>query len=301
VIFRILASLLSVLEFAKYARQRKYPMKTLIIVTITFLSLTSTAIAQNTNDWQSWPLADHFTVSLNAMFPNLDTRVRLDASDGSPGTTIDFEQNLGMSDTETLPGIDLGWRFAKKHQLNLTAFKLDRSGSDITTTEIRFGDEVFPVDLPISSFLDMDITSIKYSYSLIFDERKEVAVSLGLSVQDITFGLMGNVLGIIEVESGITAPVPTIGLDAGYAFTDKWIGRIGFGALSFDLALSDEDELSGEIFNWYATIQHNTFEHVHFGLSFTYFDLRVDWKESGLINSVGYEYYGPVLTVRAAF
>jgi hypothetical protein len=121
-------------------------------------------------------------------------------------------------------------------------------------------------------------------------------------VQDISFGLIGNAgLGLVEVESGITAPVPTFGLNGGYAFTDKWIGRIGLAALSFELAFDDEDQLSGEVFNGYATIQHNTFEHVHFGFSYTYFDIQVDWKESGLTNSIRYKYHGPMLTVTAAF
>jgi hypothetical protein len=65
--------------------------------------------------------------------------------------------------------------------------------------------------------------------------------------------------------------------------------------------LDGEDQLSGEVFNGYASIQHNTFEHVHFGLSYNYFDVRVDWKESGIITSVGYKYHGPMLTVTAAF
>lgn len=277
-------------------------MKANLIVAISFLSLSSSAIAQDRNDWQSWPLADRFTISLDALFPNLDTRVRVDASDTSAGTTIDFEQNLGMSDTETLPGFGLGWRFAKKHQLTLAGFELNRSGSAITTSEIRFGDETFTVDLPISSFLDMKVTSFAYSYSLIFDERKELALGAGLAVQDISFGLIGNAgLGLVEVESGITAPVPTFGLNGGYAFTDKWIGRIGLAALSFELAFDDEDQLSGEVFNGYATIQHNTFEHVHFGFSYTYFDIQVDWKENGLTNSIRYKYHGPMLTVTAAF
>ena len=133
-------------------------MKAIFTITVVILSLSAPAIAQNETDWQSWPLADRFTITLNAFFPNLDTKVRLDASDQTPGTTIDFEQNLGMSDTETLPGLGLGWRFAKKHQLELETFTLDRSGSAITTSEIRFGDEVFTVDLPVSSFFDMDTT-----------------------------------------------------------------------------------------------------------------------------------------------
>ena len=80
----------------------------LIVVTC---SLSAPAIAQDENEWQSWPLVDHFTISLHAMFPNLDTRVRLDASDTSPGTTIVFEQNLGMSDTESVPAICCKYSF----------------------------------------------------------------------------------------------------------------------------------------------------------------------------------------------
>ena len=83
-------------------------MKAAFYVAIAILVLSSTATAQNESDWRSWPLADRFTFTIDAFFPNLDTRVRVDASDGSPGTTIDFEQNLGMSDTETLPGLGLG-------------------------------------------------------------------------------------------------------------------------------------------------------------------------------------------------
>lgn len=267
-----------------------------------FLLQCLPAIAQEEHDWQSWPLVDHFTVSLNAMFPTLDTRVRLDASDESPGTVVIFEQNLGMSDTETLPALDLSWRFAKKHKLGLSRLTLDRSGSEITTSEIRIGDEVFTVDLPISSFIDMTITAIDYSYSLVLDEKKELALGIGLSVQDISFGLIGNLdAGIVEVGSDFTAPVPTFLIRGGYAFTDKWLGKLGVGFLSFDLALSDDNQLGGEVFNGYVSIQHNTFEHVYFGLSYQVFDVQVNWNENGLNSAIGYDYRGPVLTVTAAF
>lgn len=267
-----------------------------------FLLQSLPAMAQKEQDWQSWPLADHFTVSLNAMFPNLDTRVRLDASDESPGTTIIFEQNLGMSDTETLPALALGWRFAKKHQLRLSTFSLDRSGSAVTTSEIRIGDEVFTADLPISSYIDMTVTGIDYSYSLVFDERKELALGIGLSVQDISFGLIGNLnAGAVEVGSEVTAPVPTFLIEGGYAFTDKWLGKLRAGFLSFDLTLDGGNQLSGDIFNGHMGIQHNTFEHVHFELSYQLFDINVNWNENGLNSTVAYEYHGPVLSVTAAF
>ncbi len=201
-------------------------MKAAFPVMTAILMLSNSAIAQTENDWQSRPLANHFTIDVSAMFPKLDTRVSVDASDTSLGTTIDFEQNLGMSDTETLPVIGFSWRYAKKHQVNLAAFKLDRSGSAITPTNISIGDKTFPVELPIASFLDMSVINLTYSYSLVFDEKKELTFGAGLSIQDISFGLLGGVgLGLIEYASGLTAPLPTFNLRGRYAFTDKWIGQ----------------------------------------------------------------------------
>ncbi len=118
-----------------FSQFRNNIVKVNLTITVAILSLSAPAMAQDKNDWQSWPLADRFTIGVDASFPNLDTRVRIDASDSSPGTTIDFEQNLGMSDTETLPALSASWRFAKKHQLSLDIFNLDRSGSAITATK----------------------------------------------------------------------------------------------------------------------------------------------------------------------
>jgi hypothetical protein len=276
-------------------------MKNTLFATVLLL-LTSSAIAQEQEDWLSWPLADRFLVRADIFFPTLDTKIRVDASDGTSGTTVDFEQNLGMSDTETLPGIGFGWRFAKKHRLRLDHFNLDRSGSAITVTEIRFGDEVFSVDLPISSFLDMSVTSLAYSYSIVFDEKKELALWAGLSVQDIEFGLIGEGNpDKIEVDAGLTAPLPAFGVNGGYAFTDKWIAKAGIGVFAFKLSLSDESELSGDVLNAFASIQHNTFEHVHFGLSYSYFDVNVDWDTDNLVKAVDYQYQGPMLSVIAVF
>ena len=269
---------------------------------ITILLMSATALAQSADEWRDWPLGRPFTIRVDAFFPNIDTTVQLDASDGSIGTTIDFEQNLGMSDTETLPALAANWRFAKKHRIFLDYFELNRSGSSITTSEIRFGDEVFQIDLPISSFFDSTVTSVGYSYSLVFDEKKELALSAGLSVQDIQYGLIGNSgLGIIDQESGLTAPLPAFGIAGAYAFTEKWVGRAGFGLFAFSLAISDEENVSGEIINGEVSIHHRTFENVEFGLRYSYFDVRVNFENNERINLLNYTYHGPMLSIGFVF
>lgn len=264
--------------------------------------LATTAVAQDQADWQSWPLGDKYTTSLDLFFPRIDTRVRLDATNGTIGTTIDFEQNLGMSDSEILPEFSFSWRFAKKHRLRLDAFNLDRSGSSIAASEIRFGDEVFQVNLPISSFFDTRVTSVGYSYSLIMDEKKELALSAGLSVQDIQFGLIGNGgTGIIESNAGLTAPLPAFGLSGAYVLGEKWVARAGAGVFEFSLALANDDDLSGKILNASLSLEHHTFEHLYFGLSYSYFDVQVDLDSNRRLSSVDYQYRGPLLSVSAAF
>lgn len=268
---------------------------------ILLLTLMTPASAQD-DDWQSWPLGEKLSIAVDALFPNLDTVVRVDASDGTIGTTIDFEQNLGMSDTETLPGINIRWRIARKHTLNLQHFVLDRSGSAITGTQIRFGDIVFDVDLPVSSFMDVDVTSLTYTYSLLFDEKKEMGLSAGLSVQDYKFGITGvGGIGVLEADSGLTAPLPTFGLFGNYAFTDKWIGNAGIGYFGVEVAFSGEEQLSGEILEAHIGIYHKTFEHFRFGLVYAGYTINMGYESAERLSSVDYSYHGPMLSVAAVF
>ena len=155
----------------------------------------------------------------------------------------------------------------------LTYFELDRSGSEITETTIRIGDKVFNVDLPISSYFDIDTLSLAYQYSLVFDEKKELAIGIGIAKQDIVFGLAGNSgIGLIEERSDSTIPLPTFNITGGYALTDKWSIRAGIGILSLELELSGDDDFSGEIFQLGVMAYHQTFKNVRFGIGYSAFD-----------------------------
>lgn len=276
-------------------------MKILSALVLSTMVVAAPAAAQ-TDDWQDWPLGRKFEIAAEAYFPSLDTKIRVDATDGTPGTVIDFEQNLGMDDTETVPVVDFDWRFSKKHRLKVGYFSLNRSGAAVTVTEIRFGDTVFTADLPVSSFLDMDVVSLGYSYSLVFDEKKELAITGGFSIQDIQFGIVGNAgQGIIQATSGITAPLPAIGFSGGYAFTDKLSFRAGLGVFAFKFAVTSEDELRGEIVTATAGFYHQTFDNFRFGISYRLFDIDAAFGNTTGFNSIEYRYQGPGLGVTGSF
>ncbi|MFB3083063.1 MAG: hypothetical protein ACE1Z4_06360, partial [Gammaproteobacteria bacterium] len=52
------------------------------------------------------------------------TTLRLDALDGTIGTQIDFEENLGLEDREETPRFDLLWRYKKRSSVSVSYFKL---------------------------------------------------------------------------------------------------------------------------------------------------------------------------------
>jgi hypothetical protein len=282
--------------------KRRGFLRNLVRIFLAMQLLPALAMAQDQSDWSDWTMGARYAVGLYVFHPSFDTQIRKDSSDGTPGTPLNFEQNLGMSDTETLPGLMFTWRTAKKHSLLLAYYELDRSGSAVTGTVIRFGDKEFEVNLPISSFMDMDVATAAYSYSLLFDERREISINAGLALMDIDFRIIGNgSSGVIQANTSLTAPLPTIGLTGGYAFTDKLYLRGSVGYFSFDLAFSDESGLRGDIATAKIGVFHNTFDRVQFGLAYHYFDIDTAWGDASGFNSLQYNYRGPALSITATF
>jgi len=255
------------------------------------------AYAQGEPEWRSWPMGERFAVNVGSFFANLDTKVRLDASDGSLGTGIDFEQDLGLDDTQTRIMVGGYWRFFKKHRLDFSYFDLDRSGDSSSTVNISFGDQVFQADLPLNAFLDIEVFNLGYSYSILFDEKKELAVGLALSFQDLTAGLQGTVAGQpleVSESSSVLAPLPTFTGRFSYAITPKWIVDTNIGYFTIEVD-SGGDELSGDIIAGNAGVRWQLLKHFHLGLMYQFFVVDVNTKGETKQLTVEYDYFGPVL------
>ncbi len=278
-------------------------MRRLLITPFVMLLLCiGPAYAKERPDWRSWPMGERVGVNLGSFFANLNTKVRLDASDGSLGTGIDFEQDLGLDDTLIRIMAEGYWRFFKKHRLDFSYFDLDRSGDGSSTVEIRFGDEIFQSSLPLQAFLDIEIFNFGYSYSILFDEKKELALGLALSFQDITVALQGTGapgLGVSDSES-VLAPLPTFTGRFAYAITPKWVVNTSIGYFTIELD-SGGDELSGDVIAVNAGVKWQLLKHFDLGLLYQYFRVDVNTKGEARQLTIDYEYKGPVLYVGWSF
>jgi len=269
-----------------------------------FLVLTGPGdgVAQERPAWRDDPLGNRFVLGAGPFWARLDTQVRLDSSDGRTGTVIDFESTLGMDENDRLPMMLGYYRVAKNHRLAFGYFRLNRNGAAVSDAPIRFGDVIFPANLPLSSFFDVDVYSLSYAYSLIHDEKKELAFNIGLQFQDIETGISGN-LGpsILSEDADVVAPLPTFGGSFDYAFNEKWVFTSLLGVFAIELDLGDDSEFVGEIVQLNVGVAYKAFKNVGFGLQYNYFRVDVDVNDPDWMGFLKYEYRGPVLAVVVYF
>ncbi len=151
--------------------------------------------------------------------------------------------------------------------------------------------------------MDIEVFNLGYSYSILFDEKKELAFGLALSFQDIATGLKGTgVLAGFNVSesSSVLAPLPTFTGRFAYAITPKWIVDTNIGYFTIEVD-SGGDELSGDVIAANAGVKWQLLKHFHLGLLYQWFRVDVNTKDEAKQLTVEYKYKGPVLYLGTSF
>jgi hypothetical protein len=269
--------------------------------------VASPVVAQSSGDWQSWPTGKRWSIGAGYFAPDLDTKLIVTDEDQVVGTGISFENNLGLDDSEGTGMLLVEWRMFKRHSLEYRYFALNRSattaGGSVT---IAIGDDTFDITLPIQSFFDITANEIAYSYSLLFDEKKDLSIGIGLSIQDLELGIQGTASSpnpgeILNSNLSSNAPLPTLNVGFNYAFNDKWLFKSRLGWLAVEADFGADEDLSGQIINANFGIQWNAFKNVGFFAQYMVFDVDVDYLDSGVLFAIDYDYRGPLLGVDVNF
>ena len=101
-------------------------------LTVLLLGFSGVSAAQS-NDPVSTLWDSTFQLRVGVFFPDLDSHIRIDSSLGQIGDGIDFERDLGMSESKTTFYGGASWQFANKHVVEWEFFDLGRDG--LTTVE----------------------------------------------------------------------------------------------------------------------------------------------------------------------
>jgi hypothetical protein len=226
--------------------------------------------------WAQEPLPDKFKIDVGAFFiTRTDTSVALAATAGpiGVGAAIDFEEQLGLEDSDVVPRIDGYWRFGKKSRLDFSYWKLDRDDVRVVSEVIEVGDIIIPKDAAVATTFDTETLKAAYGLSFYNVPKAEIGFAFGLHLTSIDLTvtqLTGAGAGAAETADG-TVPLPTFGFYFRYNMAKRWrfVGRSEVFYLEFE-------DFEGNFTDTKLSFEHQTWKNAGFGFGFNRLNLDLE-------------------------
>ena len=270
------------------------------VAVLTFaLAATGAGLATlaHADDYPS-PTDERVRLSLGVMHLASTTNLRLDSSQGVPGTPINAENDLGLDRSDFEPKFQAMVRVDERHRLRFDYFTLDRTGqTTIAGPPIVFRDVVLPTGDPVRTDLSLRTLGISYEYSFLHREKFEVAATVGINDTDISSrARIATQTLHVDQRAAQAGPFPTLGLDATYVVSQRFYfdGRAQY----FKVAI---DHLDGSLGFYELDALYRFRPNVSFALGYTAVKATLDSRKPSNSGYVDFGSKGPEIFVRVAF
>jgi hypothetical protein len=252
---------------------------------------------------QAQALDDRFWAEASLYWPAVDTDIRADnLATANPGTEIDFESDLDLSDRKTLPAVLVGARLGSGFSIVGEYFRVKRSNSATIDREIVIDDVTYPVDAVLDASFASDVYRLSIGWAFARGENYEAGAVLGLHATDFEVSLAGQ--GSVNGQplsnevrrKDVLAPLPTLGVFGSWEVMEDLTlnGRFDFMSLGID-------DFDGRLINVQANLVYRVFDNVGIGVGYRYVDYRVDVDNEDWIGRADYAFNGPHVLLQVGF
>ena len=247
---------------------------------------------------QSWnvhpALTDKWTFQLGAYLPQVDTTASLNGNGGRIGTSVNFEDDLNLTDRKAMPTFLASARLWERWRVEAEYMSLNRDGARAIGRTINWGNNTYNVGTTVSSKFDTDIYRLSLGYSFVKDNQKELGGVLGLHVTKFDAAL--SAAGVGASEGDALAPLPTIGVYGAYAFTPRWLlsGRVDYFSMNYN-------EYDGSLTNFNVGVDYRVARNFGVGLGYRYINYDVTATKTSYTGNVNYKFSGPMIYGVASF
>jgi len=243
----------------------------LVAFAMVFLAAATPAEAQRSFE----PLFDKFNVSAQFSWVKLSTEIGLDSETLGEGTTLNFEDDLGLSSSEAIPALAFEWQIARKHRLAVRWQDITRDSTAQALTEIQWGDEIIPIDAGVTLAFDLTQYFIDYTYYPWVKEKWALGFGLGIRWMDLNAELRWEEETIGEGGDKISqpAPLPYFYFEYRRLFSEHWRFIAGLGWLSLTI-----EDISGGNYVGRASIEYLMGKRWSFGGAINLANVNADVK-----------------------
>lgn len=244
----------------------------------------------------------HYEYRVGAYVLGSSTQIRADSANGRIGTELDFEDDLNLDEDKGALLVSFQWRINPCHMLDVSHFRLRRSGTSRVDGELSFGETDFPVGADLRSTFTTEVTRLSYSYTFLNKKDWLAAASIGLhvtrlksSIAELQFDSVDQPIENLEIAE-ITAPLPVLGFTTSRRLSEKW--RASFRGQWFFLEV---DEIGGSVSHASIYAVHQTFDKVSLGFGYDWFDVSVDVDERFWKGTADVRFNGPLVMLQGRF
>lgn len=253
---------------------------------------TPSAHAQETI---SSPFADYFRLSAGLLSASAETEMRLDADDGTLGTVVSGEDDLGLRDKSEMGDVEMEIRIRERHRLRLNYFRIDRSAVATIDRDIQFGNDLFDAGDQVESRLDWREFSITYGYTFLRRERYEIYGTFGLHLTEVSAAGEVDADDVREEENG-TFPIPAIGVGTLIRFSDRFHfeGRVDYLQVSYQ-------DIEGTMLDFRGSVVYRFNRNLAVGGAYVLTQREATSEDVGDSGFFDLQHSGPELFLRVTF
>src|SRR5688572_2053384 len=284
--------------YKKYSMFKQFSFLLLIFIGISSYAQTKDSVPVKKKPVPPWWVKP-FSVSAGVFVPISNTELEVGSEDGSFGTTVDLEDDLGFKTTTTSFVGNLQWRASRRSRFDLNYFQINRKSTHTLTKDIEFKDTIFPKNSTVNAFTNTAIVQFSYGYAFFLNPRFEAGVAIGAHIVGSQVGIgLANSGGSTgkETDYDFTAPLPDLGIWGGYGISEKWAVN---GAINY-LSLTVGD-VKGRILSYNAGVTYDILKNFSASLVYAGLNFKVDVVKDHFKGYFKWGYNGPALTVNYGF
>lgn len=241
------------------------------------------------------PNEERFRLSAGVFSTDTETEVRLDADDGTEGTVVNGEEDLGLRDHSDMGDVEVEMRIRERHRVRFDYLKLDREAVQALEREIVFGNDTYnPGDI-VESSIDMRNFGVTYMYEVLRKDRYIVAWGLGLNLLEFDAAAAVDARDISEQES-ISGPGPVLGIQALVRLTSRIHTE-----LRAEYMEAHASDFRGSITNLHATFVYRFNRSIGAGLGYKLHEIDAESESLGDTGRLKLSNSGGIAFVRVAF
>ena len=164
--------------------------------------------------------SEKFKLNFGTILNQNDTTLGIQGPQGR-GVEFSLEGATGVQRDRWSTLASGTWRFKPNHRVGFQSFSTRRNSEKTIEQDLVIKDQTIPAGTRLDTSANTDFLIVNYQYSLIRDDRIELAAMAGLYGARFKFGFNSSTPPR-DISSSTTAPLPMFGISLDTFITPRW-------------------------------------------------------------------------------